>query len=223
MLEDNKKKVLIIGIVCVIIAIGGILYWIFQNMGNDEYIDLESLENNIATIENNENNENNERIEEKQKIVVHISGNVVNPGVISLEEGSRIIDAINNAGGLTSEADITKINLAYILEDAQKIYIPSKNDEENAVYVSKESGDNGVVTSSSGKEKGQNEEKLMININTANKEEFEKLPGIGSSIATRIVDYRKENGKFNTIEDIKNVSGIGEAKFNNIKSYICVK
>lgn len=220
MLEDNKKKVLMIGVVCVIITIGGILYWIFQNVDNDEYIDLESVENNMATIENSENNE---RIEEKQKIVVHISGNVVNPGVISLEEGSRIIDAINNAGGLTSEADITKINLAYILEDAQKIYIPSKNDEENTVYVSKESGDNGVVTSSSGKEESQKEEKLMININTANKEEFEKLPGIGSSIATRIVDYRKENGKFNTIEDIKNVSGIGEAKFNNIKSYICVK
>ncbi len=216
MLED-KKKILVIGAICVIIVIGGFLYYFLQSVGEEEYIDFENLESNVEDIKQNEI-----IVEEKAKILVHISGSVVNPGVISLQEGSRIIDAINSAGGLTSEADITKINLAYILEDAQKIYIPSKKDEENVSYITQGSGETGIINDS-GKLEGKKEEKLMVNINTANKEELEKLPGIGSSIATRIVEYRKENGKFGTIEDIKNVSGIGEAKFNNIKSYICVK
>lgn len=216
MLEDNKKKVLIIGAICVVVVVGGILYYFAQNMGDEEYIDFESLETNVEMIVQNE------IVEETMQIVVHISGNIVNPGVISLEEGSRLIDAINKAGGLTAEADISKVNLAYVLEDAQKIYIPSKNEEEEKEYVSDGSGDAGIVTDTSGKVEST-QEKLMININTASQAEFEKLPGIGSSIAIRIVNYRKENGKFNTIEDIKNVSGIGEAKFNNIKNYICIK
>lgn len=216
MLED-KKKILVIGAICVLIVIGGFLYYFLQNVGEEQYIDFENLESNVEDIK-----QNKIIVEEKAKILVHISGSVVNPGVISLQEGSRIIDAINSAGGLTSEADITKINLAYILEDAQKIYIPSKKDEENVSYIIQGSGETGIINDSK-KLEGKKEEKLMVNINTANKEEFEKLPGIGSSIATRIVEYRKENGKFGTIEDIKNVSGIGEAKFNNIKSYICVR
>ena len=64
---------------------------------------------------------------------------------------------------------------------------------------------------------------MQININTANETELKKIPGIGETIATRIIEYRKENGKFNTIEDIKKVSGIGTSKYNNIKNYICVK
>lgn len=216
MFENNKKKFLIGGAICVIIVVVSFLYYFRQNMEGEEYIDFESLETNEEIIVQNE------IVEEIPKIVVHISGNVVNPGVISLEEGSRLIDAINKAGGLTEKADISKVNLAYILDDAQKIYIPSKSDEEDIAYISEGSGSAGIVTSTSGKKENEVKE-LIVNINTATQEELEKLPGIGASIATRIVSYRKENGKFNTIEDIKNVSGIGEAKFNNIKNYICVK
>lgn len=149
-------------------------------------------------------------------------GQVLNPGVISLDEGARIIDAINKAGGLTSEADLSKINLAYILEDAQKVYIPSVNDKEEREYISKGSGDTEIVTSS-GSSENKKEEKLMVNINTANTIELSKLPGIGNSTALKIIHYRNENGNFNTIEDLKNVSGIGDSKFNKIKDNICVK
>lgn len=213
MLEENKKKILIVGAICVIVVIGGILYYFLQDMGEDEYIDFESLESN------EENVVQNEMVEEVGQIVVHISGEVVNQGVISLNENSRVIDAINRAGGLTSNADISKVNLAYVLEDAQKVYIPSKDDGDDVTYILEGSGDTEVVTSGGNKEG----DKLMININTANAEELQQLSGIGASIATRIVDYRKENGKFNSIEDIKNVSGIGDAKFNKIKDNICVK
>lgn len=219
LLEENKKKILIVGVICVIIVIGVAIYFFMQNE-QEEFINFEDLENNV---ENVENIVQNEIVEEKAKIVVHISGQVVNPGVISLDEGSRLIDAINLSGGLTSKADISKVNLAYILEDAQKIYIPSIDDKDETKYISEDSGNTGVVTSGNGQTSTKKEEKLMVNINTANEEQLQELAGIGDSIAKRIVEYRKENGKFNSIEDIKNVSGIGDAKFNKIKDNICVK
>lgn len=219
LLEENKKKILIVGAICVIIVIGVAIYFFMQSE-QEEFINFEDLENNV---ENVEKIVQNEIVEEKVKIVVHISGEVVNPGVISLDEGSRLIDAINLSGGLTSKADISKVNLAYILEDAQKIYIPSIDDKDEIAYISEDSGNTGVVTSGNGGTSTKKEEKLMVNINTANEEQLQELAGIGDSIAKRIVEYRKENGKFNSIEDIKNVSGIGDAKFNKIKDNICVK
>ena len=164
-----------------------------------------------------------------KKIIVHISGEVVSPGVISLEEGARIVDAINMADGVTEEADLSKVNLAYVLEDAQKIYIPNINEKEEKEIV--ENMEDGVVISGSGindennSSSGNNSKNgnVKININTADIKELQKLSGIGESIALRIVTYRKENGKFNSIEDLKNVSGIGENKFNKIKNNIFVK
>lgn len=215
MFQENKKKIFIIIGGCVILVIVAILFYSMQK-AKEEVFDFENLETN------QENSSDNEEREEISQIVVHISGEVVNQGVISLNENSRVIDAINRAGGLTSKADISKVNLAYVLQDAQKIYIPSIEEKEVEMYISDGSGDTGIVTSS-GNSESKKDGELMININTASVEEFEQLAGIGNSIANKIVEYRKENGKFNSIEDIKNVSGIGETKFNKIKENICVK
>lgn len=219
----DRNKIILVAVICIILIIGGIWYFAQSNLTKEDIY----FEDNFVDTNKNVSNidmELNEIIEEKVKIVVDISGQVVLPGVITLDEGSRLIDAINLAGGATKDANLSKVNLAYILSDAQKIYIPSVNDKEDTEYISEESG-NGVVTSESTKESSSKSksENLMININTANEEELQKLPGIGSSIASKIVTYRKENGKFNTIEDIKKVSGIGESKFNNIKNNIYVK
>ena len=127
-------------------------------------------------------------------------------GILELEDGSRIFDAIEMAGGLTQMADVSKINLAYVLEDEEKLYIPSINDEKDVEYLLSE---NDVGT--------------KVNINTAKLEELQNIPGVGPSIAQAIIDYRKENGKFKNIEDIKNVSGVGESKYKNMESYIKVK
>lgn len=224
MLED-KKKIFIIGAVIGIFIIGGILYYIFHSQ--EEYVDFEDLDTTLENgVENviedaTQNNIENNSEKEENKIIVHISGQVVNPGVISLKEGARVIDAIHEAGGLTNEADISKVNLAYILADAQKIYIPNINEKEETSIIEEGSKDQ-IVTGESSKQVAQ-EESIMVNINTASAEELQKLPGIGSSISNRIVAYRKENGKFNTIEEIQNVSGIGTSKFNKIKNNICVK
>lgn len=97
------------------------------------------------------------------------------------------------------------MNLAYILSDGEKIYIPSVNDEEGVEYIQSSSGN------------------AKININTATQEELETLSGIGESIAQSIIEYREQNGKFTSPEDIKNVSGIGDAKYEKLKDEICVK
>ena len=122
-----------------------------------------------------------------------------------------MIDAIEKAGGQTEEANLKNVNLAYELEDGQKIYIPNKS-EENTNEIT----DDGVTEIDS-------KENDTININKANEKELQELNGIGESLASSIIKYREDNGKFKNIEDLKNVPGIGESKFSNIKEKIKVK
>lgn len=139
------------------------------------------------------------------RIGVYISGEVKNTGVYYLKKDSRITDLINICGGLTEEADVSKINPAQKLNDSDKIIIPKK---ENNIETEDEN-------------KGVDNVQDKININTATKDELTSLNGIGEATANKIINYRNKN-KFKEIEDIMNVPGIGEAKFNNIKDYICV-
>lgn len=205
MIKTNYKQIIIISVLLLVI-IAGIFIYLYQNHSTD-YSFLEISESTV-------NSEVSNVLEEK--IVIHIAGQVANPGIVELKDGARIVEAIEAAGGVTSDANLEKINLAYVLEDGMKVYIPSIADEDENNYVT--TGSSGVSSNSSNAT-----QTLKININTASVDDFSKIPGIGSSIASRIVEYRKENGKFSTVEDIKNVSGIGDAKFNNIKNYIYVK
>ena len=175
-----------------------------------------------------ENNDENIETESKtfsdSEIIVYVTGEVNNEGVYGLEPNSRISDAIQKAGGLKADADISEINLAYILEDGMKIKIPSKNEtkQENV----SEDKTTEVISSSSGVTSNNatsNKKQGKININTATQEELESLPGIGEATALKIIDYRNKSGKFSKIEDIKEVRGIGENKFEKIKDLICVK
>lgn len=156
------------------------------------------------------------------KIVVHITGQVQKTGIVILPEGARIADAIEKSGGLTKNANLDKVNLAYLLEDGQKIYIPSKydkNDVEDGTYITNENG-NGVIIENTNSQQKANKK---VNINTASQGDIEVLPGIGTSIASKIIEYRQQNGKFKKLDDLKNVKGIGDAKFNIIKDYVIVK
>ena len=178
----------------------------------------ESLEENISK-EMKENLET--EVEQQGAIIVHITGEVKNWGVIELPQGSREIDAVNKAGGFTETADTTKVNLAYELSDGVKIYIPSKTEMQSSYveeYITEDSGDNVITEENKMKER----KNLLVNINSATQTELETLPGIGPSTALKIISYREENGNFSSIEDIKNVQGIGENKFENIKELICI-
>ena len=171
----------------------------------------------IEEVENETNNENNidGEDEEVEEIIVHITGEVNKPGIVVLKSNSRIADAINKAGGATKEADLNQINLAYILEDGQKIYIPNKNEKiDEDEYITEGNGNN--IGNNSQKE-GE-----KVNINEAMQTELEELPGIGPSLASRIIEYREQNGDFKKIEELQNVKGIGDAKYNDIKDKVTV-
>ena len=210
---DNltKKQKIILSLIAIFVAIG-IIYFI-NNKNQTNNIELDE---NIL-VSNQDTNQTNQYTEEI--VIVHITGSVKTPGIVKLKEGSRIEDAIEAAGGLTENADISNVNLAYVLDDGTKIKIPNLDDEDI--------GDEDVLSKDSGEGIIQEDEKTtntnIVNINKATENELSTLPGIGNSLATRIVEYRRQNGNFKTIEDIKNVSGIGESKFANIKDFISIK
>lgn len=179
--------------------------------------DIIKLEDNMEVINENqleasEDIEDTSIIEEEDTIImVHISGQVYKPGLVELEAGQRLTDAVELAGGLRKDADIDRINLAKKLVDEEKIYIP-KIGEEPSEEISTIGVNDLNIEDTSGK----------ININTCTKEALISLPGIGEVTASKIIEYR-ESTPFKNIEDIKSVSGIGEKKFQAIKELIIVK
>ncbi len=215
---NKKNKILLIVIVAIVAIIS--YYFIFDRKEewlNNQEQNLE-IKEEIKTNDQIENNSNERQLEKNENIIVHVSGAINKEGIVELKNNSRIIDAIDKAGGLKDEADITNINLAYIIEDGMKIHIPSKEEKESTIIV-ESNIDSGTVEQSN-EIKSNNNKK--ININTATKTDLETLPGIGESTALKIIEYRKEKGKFKLIEDIKQVNGIGENKFNKIKELITV-
>lgn len=151
----------------------------------------------------------------EKTITVEIKGEVKKPDVYILKENSIVKDLIEEAGGLTEEADISSINRAKQLQNHELIYICNKNQEANtSVNASNEKTQEQLGTNTQINSK--------VNINSATVEEFKTLKGIGDSKANNIVDYRENNGPFNSIEDIKNVDGIGEKMFEKIKDSLTV-
>ena len=230
---NKKQKILLIAIISIITL--GVGYYAYKSKANEEFnlekqnleiVGNEDIDNNRNTSGNEENKTEGEGL---RKIVVHVSGAVNNEGIVELEEKSRVADAIEKAGGVTENAYMKDINLATLLEDGMKIYIPTKEEielEKNGQSGSV--GNMGGVVSSSANEKNTNngenvgikETNKKININTATKGELDTLPGVGESTANKIIRYREENGKFKTIEEIKEVSGIGDSKYEQIKDLI---
>lgn len=161
-------------------------------------------------------NINSTKIENSDaKIGVYISGEIKKEGVYYLDKDSRIVNLIDIAGGVTDKADVSKINPAQKLNDSDKIIIPEKKETsiEEEIEIDDENDELKEKSSSSTSDK--------VNINSATKSELMTLNGIGDATATKIINYRKTN-TFKEIEDIMNVPGIGESKFNNIKDDICV-
>lgn len=223
----KKKKMLIIITVCGIFIIG-IISLLCEKSKDAEIRNLvQNVEANNGLTKNNdieegkvEPEEDVNKIENNENIIyIHIIGEVNNTGIIKLREGQRIVDAIELAGGVTEKADLSKVNLAYVLSDGQQVNIPNiYEDNTDFKYVTEGSGSK-VITDEGNKAIGSLKK---VNINTATQTELETLTGIGPSLATKIIDYRKTNGNFKSIDELKNVSGIGESKFESIKNMVVV-
>lgn len=144
--------------------------------------------------------------DEKEEIMVHISGAVNKPGILRLDSNKRVVDALDLAGGARDDADLDKINLAAKLHDEEKIYIPKVGEVQSNISSLASSPSSSASSS-------------KININSADLSELTKIPGVGEKTAQKILDYRANNS-FSSIEDIKNVPGIGDKKFESMKDYI---
>lgn len=147
-------------------------------------------------------------------IIVYVSGSVRQPGLYKLPLGSRLNDAIQVAGGFSTEADPSSLNLAEILEDGEKIVVPSIS---SPTINNPATGPNPTFHPQSG-----TPSPLMVDINNATVEELDTLPEIGPKTAQAIIDYRNTNGPFKRIEEIMDVNGIGSATFEKIKDLITV-
>ncbi len=218
-LNQQQKMMIAIGL-AILFVCGSVIAYIMINKESKEettMIPLTSNESNLESINENieqrEEPSTNQQVPEIRMIVVDVKGQVIRPGVYSLEEGMRVNDAISAAGGLTSEADSDVINLATRLIDGMAIIVPKLGEEARTPIVQGGSETTATIGTGQGK----------VNLNTASVTELETLPGIGPSKSSAIIQYREENKGFKTIEDLMEVSGIGEKTFEKLRELITVQ
>ena len=212
--KDRKDKIIFAGMIFLAFLIANF----FSNEGlinkftKDDEIVMVSDSNQENKVENNKDIPDEIMNQDKK---VYISGEIKNSGVYDINNGDRLDDLVKRAGGLTEKADINSINLAMRLEDQMKIYIPNIDENQN---INNDNTNLAIGQVSNDLTDLQNKK---ININLASKEELMTLPNIGEKRAQAILDYRLEN-RFEKIEDIKNVSGIGDKYFEAMKDLITV-
>lgn len=211
-MEENKNRLLLAGAVVAFIGLLVVGLQLLSKENTDEEQMVHLLESMYAessetiTEEEDEAEENTQ--DEESVLFVDIKGEVKEPGVYEMQEGDRIQDVVQKAGGFTSEADETMINLALRLTDQMMVYIPRLGEETNIPVLPQLSSEDDVSK--------------KVNLNTADVSELTTLNGIGEKKAEKIIQYREENGSFKTIEDLKSVSGIGDKTFESLKEFISV-
>lgn len=234
----DQKKLLAVILTMAFVGATGVFYISYEK--NQKEAELFEDSYNTTSIEENKK----EQIEETQQITeqpestpfeqkqkhevddvkllqVYICGHVKTPGVYKVEEGTRVIEALELAGGFGKDASKEAVNLARKLQDGEQIYIPSKEEVKLGEYVVPSTE---MVKQSDERDETTQEEgygNIPTNLNTATKEELMKLPGIGEAKADRIISFREKN-KFSKIEDVMNVDGIKQGVFDKIKDYITV-
>lgn len=221
-----RKQILLITII--IIILGAFITWfcIYNHK-------KESIKKPKPLLTEKKSSSNNKKKEEPkiQEIMVDIKGEIVNPGIYKLEEGSRVIDVINLAGGITPNGDLSVLNLSKKLKDEMVIIIYSYYEVRNLEKVRETEKivrsncatvDNGLTNGAciDNEETTTDTANQKISINKATLEELMTLSGVGESKAKSIIEYRQKNGEFKSIDELKKVSGIGDALFDKIKENI---
>jgi competence protein ComEA len=195
----------------VIAGITAVLFFLYSSFDKDDEL-TEMNEGTlamVADVETNSDEKDESNVDDKIMVMMaDIKGAVVNPGVYEINEGGRVVDLIELAGGLAKDADPAAINFALYVQDEMAIYVPRIGENVNAalpVQVGEAAG-NGTV-----------------NLNSAGSSELQTLPGIGPAKAEAIIEYRETNSPYKSIEDLKEISGIGDKTFEKLKDLISVK
>ena len=217
----NKKKIFVFAIILLFCP-----YFLLVKDKLNSKDDIYVLTEESTVSDENKNNDKKEKIEDEKEnisnkeITVYVSGEVNKSAVVTLKEGDRLAVAVEKLGGTTKKADLNNINLAIRVKDEEHYIIPkigeAKQEDLKDVNNTKDIENAEIKNENTAKDSSK------ININTATLEELDKLPGVGEATANKIISHREENGQFKTIEDIKNVNGIGDKKFEKMKELICV-
>lgn len=217
-MEKNKKTFVFAAIVIGLCAIAGIK--IFESEGNARYEIAQSEDIQKESTDSKQSNDTSQNTNNSPttEVTVYISGAVKTEGVITMSSEDRLSDAIKVMGGIVEGADMNAINLAEKLVDGKHYVIPKQGDQI-PVDVNAGGSTSGAAQTAGENAQGQGG---LVNINTATLEQLDTLPGVGEATANKIITYREENGGFKSIEDLKNVKGIGDKKFEDMKSSICV-
>ncbi|EEL04316.1 helix-hairpin-helix domain-containing protein [Bacillus mycoides] len=198
MMWDFPKKWL--GLV---VIIGTLIFLFFWKTNQQTERSLITTEVQVKDVEKKSKPKVLDTKEQKKIIIIDVKGAVFKEGVYEMKEGDRVKEAVEKAGGLLPDADVKKVNLAQMVQDQMLLYVPNKNEpvQEGATF-----------SKSEGK----------VQINTASKEQLEKITGIGSRKAESILKYREEHGPFQKIEDLLEIDGIGAKSLEKIKDQIII-
>lgn len=199
-------------------AVAGLLmatFLIFSQPAKSDQTGLTDFPQTEQTSSSQEQTEetSTEVSEEPSQLVVDVKGAVEKPGLYTLEAGARVNDAVEAAGGLTSQADPKSINLAQKLSDEAVVYVASK-DENISVVAS---------TTASSAMSPEEKSTSLVNLNTATEADLQTISGIGAKRAADIIAYREANGGFKSVDDLNNVSGIGDKTMESIRPYVTVE
>lgn len=211
-------KAVVVAILVVIAAASGLAMASFSSRSSGvsfEHSDEASASDVRGSGDASPDDESSAKSSSAAEAYVDVDGAVVRPGLYRLKDGARVSQAIDAAGGLTVEADVTGLNRASKITDGQKIYVPTVGEQQAAAAV-------GGAESSAATTPGAGSSSGLVNINTASAAELQTLSGIGPSMAQSIIDDRSKNGPFASVDDLMRVSGIGEKKLAKIKDCICI-
>lgn len=219
----HRKKAVTMAVIVLLVIVSMIAYIIKQSAGESFLLQSEM----ISEIDTEEDGEiiPDTYPEAEMTLVVDVAGEVNLPSVYVFSQGARVYEAIDAAGGLTASADTRNTNLAAPLIDGTKLFIPSTKDVENEIKKTGEEPGSEQISNNtySINRETSSSKSVLININTADSNELQRLTGVGPVTAEKIIAYRSEYGKFSKIEDLMNVSGIGEKTFEKLRNYIIVE
>lgn len=206
-----KRKMTMITVAVAFVA-GGIYFFSQQGEDPADTEDIFSVTAKEAEMEQSVN----ESAAEPEIIKVDVKGAVKSPGIFTAQAGDRVIDLISAAGSFTEKADTDKVNFAQIIEDQMVIYVPEIGEEDKGNLENIQVGMSGdaVTKGTSGG---------LVNLNTATQEDLQTLTGIGPSKANAILEYRETIGKFKEVDELKQVTGIGDKTFERLRDSISVK